>query len=1660
MYELAKLWEDDQFVLSRATRAGATSLLVSTPRAVRLTAGSLARLQRALSLRGDLSSSWAALPCELADYQGRPTLISEDPHVDLLARQLGRPWPGADFLRVAIGLAAALRQLHARAIVHKDIKPANVLANPATGGVWLTGFGIASRLPRERQLPEPPEVIAGTLAYMAPEQTGRMNRSIDSRSDLYAFGVTLYEILAGTLPFAADDPMEWVHCHVARHPAPLQSKARGIPGVVCEIVMKLLAKTAEDRYQTAAGVEHDLRRALDEWETTGRVRAFVPGSHDASERLLIPEKLYGRNAEIEVLLSSLQRVVARGDTQLVLVSGYAGIGKSSVVNELHRVLVSPRGLFAAGKFDQYKRGIPYATLAQAFAMLIRQVLSKSEEEIRTWREELSRELGHNGQLICNWVPELEFVIGKQPPVPELSGKDAQARFRTVVGRFLAVFARADHPLALFLDDLQWLDAATLDLLEHLVGDPEVRHLLIVGAYRDNEVDATHALAGTLEKLRGESDRVREIVLSPLRIEDIAELCGDALRMAPTTVGPLAALVHAKTGGNPFFAIQFITALADERLLAFEAAGGSWRWDVGAIRAKGYTDNVVDLMSTKLHRLPIATRCALRQLACLGNAAHKETLGRVYGLPEDGVHAALADAVIAGLVLRSGDEYSFLHDRVREAAYAMIPDDEHPAEHLRIGTILAAGMSVAELDDNIFEVVNHLNRGAGLLAGQEERVQLAERNRVAGRRAKVSTAHVAARAYVAFGRSLLGPNAWEKTYRLTFELELELADCEFLTGDLEGSEARLETIAARARDLPDRSAVIFVQTILYTAMADRTDRAIQICLDYLRHVGVEWSPHPSREMVQGEYQALIARVGERSLDEVLQLPLLRDPDLTATIDVLLGMLTPAFNSDPDLVCLILCRMANLGLAHGHTDASSLGYAFLAMALTCTFGDYRTGSLFGKLAVDLVEVRGLERYRGRIYHTLGTHVLAWTQPIAAAQASLRRGMQSLQEIGDVTYVGFCYCGLGTILIGGGAPLEAARAEVESGLVLARKVKFEMAIDIFTGHLRFIGALRGELPDPCTLEDGGRRWVGDLTRAWYWLRTMQACVFYGDVPSALQAARAAGPLMSSSAGFFESAEYHYFAALVRVACLEAASSDDRAEHGLEVTSHRRALALLADNCPENFGGRLALVDAEIARTGGRPLDAMEGYERAIRAARDNGLIHDEALAFEVAARFYVARGFETIARTYRAGARSAYLRWGAVGKVRELDRAHDGPLSEAPGPRPSSTIETPSAEMDLATVVRGSEAVTAEIGLDKLVETLMVIALEHAGADRGLLILPRGGALQIEAEAGIADDMGVSVHLRRGMARYPDLPETILHYVSRTQEVVLLPDAQNPSAFSTDAYLRERRSRSVVCVPLVKRAELIGLLYLENSLTPHVFTNARLAVLKLLASQAATSLVNASLAEENASLAEKESLLREVHHRVKNNLQLISSLLSLQASRVTDPVVAELFAESRNRVRAMALVHENLYRAGNFARIPMATHIRTLCAHLSRAYGLQSHNIQLTTSLADVHLEMSRAVSCGLIVNELVSNAIKHAFPDGRPGHVNVDLHAGERSEIVLAVSDDGVGLAEEVDFTCTDSLGLRLVRDLTEQLHGRVAVSGVAGTTFTVTFDPNARGSLPR
>jgi PAS domain S-box-containing protein len=1472
-------WEDGERILRRECRQDPNGqrkpALVVRVAAEHPTRANLDRLAHEYGLRDELDGTWAARPRELVQERDHTLLVLEDPggtplHLLLAARKLCLGGELGMFLRLAVGATVAVGAVHACGLVHKDLKPANMLVDPETGRVWLMGFGIASCRPRERQPPEPPEVLAGTLPYMSPEQTGRTNRSIDTRSDLYSLGVALFEMLTGTLPFSAGDPMEWVHCHVARQPTPPSQRLAGVcvvPPAISAIILKLLAKTPDDRYQTAGGVEHDLLHCLAQWEARARIDDFRLGEHDVPDRLVIAERLYGRERELQTLVSATERVARTGVPELVLVAGYSGIGKSSLVSELHKTLVPSRALFASGKFDQGKRDIPYSTLAEALQNLIRPLLAKKEVELGGWRDALRDALRANGRLLVDLVPDLGLIVGEQSPLPELSPQDAQRRFQHVFRRFVGVFARPEHPLTLFVDDLQWADLATLELLEDLLTQPEVHHLLVIGAYRHNEVGADHPLRRKLDMLREASAAVTQVMLTPLSRDHLTRWIADSLHEEGGRVAGLACLIDEKTAGNPFFAIQFMSALVDERLLLFEHGKARWSWNPDRIASKGYTENVADLMAGKLNRLPAKTQSALQQLACLGDRANIPTLSVVLGKAGEEVEAALWDAVRLELVERQDGSYRFIHDRVHEAAYKLIPEGSRAEAHLRIGRLLAAETPPERLAETIFEIVNQLNRGAHLITSRDERERLAELNLIAGQRAKTSTAYASALIYLNAGAALLAADSWERRRELILALELHRAECEFLTGEVAKAEERLTMLSSRAATAVELARVACLRVDVYTTL-DQSDRAVAACLDYLRHVGIDWSPHPTEEQGRREYQQIWSQLGSRAIEALVNLPLMSDPACLATVDVLTKMSPPALYTDANLLCLAICRAVNLSLERGNGDGSCVAYVMLGMIAGLRFGNYEAGFRFGRLGCELVETRGLKRFQAGTYMSFANLVMPWTKHVRACRDLLRRAFDAANKIGDLTFAAFSCNNINTNLLAAGDSLAEVQHQIENGVEFAQKARFGLVTDIVAAQLELVRTLRGLTPIFGSLNSeqfDESRFEHHLTsnpalaaaECRYWIRKLQARFFAGDYAAALHASSKAQRLLWTSSSFFEEAEYHFYSALSQAGCCDQATAGERQQHLNAVAAHHRKLQVWAKNCPENFENRAALVEAEIARLKGCELDSERLYEQAARSARANGFVHNEALARELAARFYAARGFEINSYAHLRKARQCYESWGADGKVRHLDQVHPHLRDEKPALIATGTIGAPVEHLDLSTVVKVSQAISGEIVPQRLIDTLMRTAVEQSGAERGLLVLLRGTKPQIEAEATSAGDTLI-LQQRGRTVTAAVLPESVLHYVLRTRESVILGDAATQNPFDADSYIRERKARSILCLPLITQAKLIGVLYLENNLSPHVFAPGRIAVLKLVASQAAISLENSRLYSD---LQEREAKIRRL-------------------------------------------------------------------------------------------------------------------------------------------------------------------------------------------------------
>jgi predicted ATPase/signal transduction histidine kinase/CheY-like chemotaxis protein len=1472
-----------------------------------------AQLAHELEIGRALDGLAVLAPLALTTFEGRPALELEDSPCASLEALLGAPMAVGAFLDLAVRLSAVVADLHRRGILHKDLKPAHILFDAASGAVQLCSLSLARRVARERTFARPARLIEGSLPYVSPEQTGRVNRVIDSRSDLYALGVVFFQLLTGRLPFEARDVLGWVHCHVARKPPSPRSVVASVPATLSTIVLKLLEKAPEARYQSATGLEHDLRRCQAAWRATGEIAPFPLGQDDVTDHFVIPQRLVGRDRERDALRRAFDRVASSGTSALVLISGAPGIGKSSLVQELQHPIAARGGLFVAGKLEQYRREVPYAGFVDAFRELALDILAESADHVAAWRERIAAAVGASGALVTDLMPAVGRILGPQPAVPDLPPAEAEGRRRRVLRHFIAAFTTPERPLTIFLDDLQWADSATMTLLADLVGDPGLRHVLLVGAYRDGDRDALPPLLHAAPQLRAAGGAVDEIVLGPLAESDVEQLVADVVHTSRDEAAPLAGVIRDRTGGNPFFVGQLLAELHRSDLIRFDAAARRWRWDLAGARAYGCTDDVVDLVVAKLQHLPADTRAALEVAACLGGTFDVDTLALVL---ERAPVAALQAAVDDDLLVRVDQSYRFVHDRLQEAAYCLTAEGERPALHLRVGRRLLAGTPPEALEERIFDIVNQLDRGSALLATTDEREQLAELDLLAGRRARAAAAHAAALTYFAAGSALLGEDVWERRYELAFDLELHLAECELHTGDAASAELRLAALAARARGLVDQAAVVCRQSAA-ALVQNQPARGSDLTLAYLRRVGIDWAPGPSEASIRDEYERFRRRLGDRSIEDLVDLPANTDPTVAATLEVLLALVNVATMSDEKLMCLAVARIANLSLEHGCSDVSPLAFVTLAQMLGPYFGDYQAGHRFCTLAMNLLDRRGQHRFRAQSLVIAGAFVLPWTQPLQTSLAVLARAADASREVGEHLYA-WC-AGSARVTQGfmAGDPLAELHGEAERGVAFARRMTLGMMIDMSISSERLLRTLRGATPrfgcfDDEDFDEGRYEAYLEAEPAlvvpagWYWIRKLAARTLADDTSAALAAAERAQALLWTTGFALERAEYHFYGALALAAGAGTASDEQRRA---QLDGHLRALEARAADCADTFAGRAALVAAEIARIDGDAERAARGYEVAIQWGRDRGAWSVVAIAYETAARFYRDRGFALIADTYLREARDAYRRWGADGKVRQLEQR--SPALVEPAPRgPAETLVVPSEQLDLLSVVKASQTISSVTDLDQLLTMLLHIVLEQGGARRARLVLVRDdivdGEPRVAAEAGVDDAMPL-------LQTAPRVPASIVGYVQRAEVPVVLDDAlRDAGRFASDPYFARARPRSVLCLPVRRQGAMIGLLYLENDLAPGVFTPERLLALELLAAQAAVSL-------EIAHLLTRERAGRERAEAERQRALLLGEATATLSASDHDGVARALHLLCARGLADWALV--DTLEAGVVARVACA-------------------------------------------------------------------------------------------------------------------------------------------
>ncbi|MFW9260114.1 AAA family ATPase [Nostoc sp. CALU 546] len=1463
----------------------------------------LVQFRNQYTIAKNLNSSLIIQTYSLEVYQNGYALVMEDfggiSLKDYFTREHTRDIRFLqEFLQIAIALCNALEILYSQRIIHKDIKPSNILINPDSKQVKLIDFSIASLLPRETQTLISPNVLEGTLAYISPEQTGRMNRGIDYRTDFYSLGVTFYELLTGKLPFQSNEAMELVHSHIAKIAPLIYQINSQIPPVISDIVSKLMAKNAEDRYQSIFGLKYDLETSLSQLKTTGQIESFPIAQRDMCDRFIIPDKLYGRELEVETLLQAFENV-SLGATEITLVVGFSGIGKTAVVNEIHKPIVRQRGYFIKGKFDQFNKNIPFSAFVQAFRNFMEQLLAESSIQIQEWKNKIVQALGEDGQVIIEVIPELERIIGRQPPAPELSGNAAQNRFNLLFQKFLQVFTTKEHPLVIFLDDLQWVDSASLKLMQLLMNEANQGYLLLIGAYRDNEVFPAHPLMVMLDKIHKTGVTVNRLILKPLNQLQLNQLVADTLNCAESVALSLSQLIYRKAQGNPFFATQLLKSLYQDKLIQFNFVEGCWQCDISQINQQTLADDVVEFMVFQLRRLPESTQQQLKLAACIGNQFDLKTLAIVSKQSEVETADCLWKALQEGLILPQSEVYKFfvgsenqaatqehsemvvykfLHDRVQQAAYSLIPEAEKQSTHLQIGRLLLQNTLPEHQEAGIFAIANQFNYGLDLLEEPGEREHLARLNLIAGCKAKNSTAYATAVEYLKVAMLLLPINAWQSSYDLALAVYESAAEAEYLNTNFESSKSLVEIILKNAKSPLEKVRTYEIQIQSYTAQ-NKFVEAIATGREALQLLDLTLPEEGNSQMIFDEHHQLQQMLVHQSIAALADLPEITDPQKLVALCILSGLFAPVYIAKPMLLPLKIFTMIRICIQYGNSPQAAVAYSLYGLFL-CSIGAIEDGYNFGKLAVQLLDKFQNKELKSRVYLTFSLFIKHWKDSIKSTLSLFLDGLQSGLETGNLEYVGYCancYC---QFLFWSGENLENAVSEADKYCELMQQIKQEVSLVWGNIWRQTVLNLQGETINPCCLTGKHFHEVEMLPVLIetnningicyvYLAKTLLAYLF-GEYESAWEYSQKFEQYEQGAAGLLIVPLRNFYQSLSLLALCSEVNEAQKQRYLQKVAQNQAKMQEWADHAPVNYQHKYNLILAEQARVTGDRLQAADYYEIAIQEAIANEYVQEVAIANELAAKFYLEWGKEKAAEGYLQQAYYSYARWGAKAKTDDLEKRYPkllksilqqqefnfNPLESITSISRTSTYATSSTNvsdaLDLTCILKAAQTISSCIELDVLISSLTRIILENSGAKTSVLILPQEDIWQVRAITFIDQQSNSQTDIKtildsQLLDTCQDIPRKLINYVKNTQETVIIDNCKTSIPGVIGEYMLLHQPQSVLCTPIINQGHLMGILYLENQLNQGVFTSNRLEVINLLSSQAAIALENARLYQQ---------------------------------------------------------------------------------------------------------------------------------------------------------------------------------------------------------------------
>jgi PAS domain S-box-containing protein len=1415
----------------------------------------------------------------LEKYQNTLVMVLEDFQAKSLDQHIQKhSLPFEDALNISIHISGIIDDIHKKNIIHANIYPGNILINASADQIKMIDFGSAAEISRKHPVLSNVDLKWIHLAYASPELTGRMNRSVDYRTDFYSFGITLYELLSGNKPFFSEDPLELIHSQIAKQPTPLHQVDPQIPRPLSDIVMKLLSKTAENRYQSASGIQSDLKECLVRYRSTQTILPFEIARNDVRNIFTLPQKLYGREIEVKELLQAFERISSvdsgmKNTSEMIMVCGYSGIGKTSLVNEMQSSIIRKHGYFISGKFDQLQRNIPYSAVAGAFSELMRQILTESEANLTLWRKKLLQTLGNNAQVIIDVIPELELVVGKQPSVAELPPAEAQNRFNIWFKKFINVFARPKHPLVIFMDDLQWADAASLQLI-HVMMTSQDHSLLFIGAYRDNEVGGAHPLILTLDEIRKSGVLVNQLSLSHLELNHINQLISDTLNYLKERTSHLSELVLAKTNGNPFFINEFLKSLYGDNLLAFDQQNGVWEWDLEKIQAQGITDNVVELMAGKIQKLDNKTQKVLKMASSIGNQFDLETLNIVNETRSEKTLKALESAISVGLIVQLDKAklpisqghtpkalFKFSHDRIQQAAYSLIPEKDKKGLHWRIGNLLIEHIPKDQHEQRIFDIVNQLNFGVDRALDNKERTHLAELNLVASKRAKASAAYEPAYRYLNIGIKLLDQNCWRTDYDLALNLYIESSEASFLIAKFDEMEHLINVVIKHAKGVLDKVKVYEIRIQAYMAQ-NHPMKGVKTAYEILRMLGVRLPKKPNKlKTIVGLLRTQL-NVGRRKVDSLFEMPPMTEPYKLAAMRIMSSVAATVYFAYPPLYPILVFKQVNLSVRYGNAFVSPFVYATYGSIICGVVGDIETGYRLGKMALKLLDQINAREMRSKTLFVVNCLINHWKEHLKDTLPAFQKAYTAGMEVGDLEFAalsGFLFSYSSFFM---GKDLAELHTEMESYSDAIRQLKQETILNSQEIHRQAVLNLLGRSNDPTKLigdafneEEKLPRLleVNDKTALGHlYFNKMRLCYLFHQYHRAIENSKLAEKYLEGVTATHTVGQYYFYDSLSRTAIYPFSDRNIQKKIIRRVQADIKKMKKWAEHAPMNHLHKYHIMQAELFRVTGLHEEALTNYNKAISLAKDNRYVNDEALANELTAQMCLIRSEWERARTYMHESRHCYLRWGAIAIVKFLEDRYYQLLEGGMGAEKSE-----EKGFDVVSVMKASQTISGEIVLDRLLDNLMNILIENAGADKGFLILEDKNELVMAAHATAEKVQKITLGIP--LKNCHEIAQAIVNYVARTNETIVLNDAAGEGVFTQDPYVQKARPRAVVCMPIRRSEKTIGQIYMEHGQATGLFTPERMEMLNLLVAQVAISIENAKLYN---SLEESEKKYRSLY------------------------------------------------------------------------------------------------------------------------------------------------------------------------------------------------------